>query len=105
MGGTGRTGGLGGGQQFGRGFQVGVHGSRQSQNLKTSGTSGAQHGQGGSRPGGRISGNTGMVINPLYFGIEVSLRKRVVPCHCMRVAGGGCYLFSPCSLFSLSSLA
>jgi len=82
MGGTGRTGGRQVGQQLGQLlFNNGVHGSRQSQNLNTSGASGAQHGQGGSRPGGMKIGTIGMVS---------VLCVKVVPCHCMRRAGGGC---------------
>ena len=57
MGGTGVTGGLG--QQMG-GAQV--MGSLGSQNLYTSGNSGAQHGQAGRcGRGGMIIGNIGMV--------------------------------------------
>jgi len=62
MGGTACTGGRQFGQQFRQlGFQFCVQGFRQSQNLKTSGTSGAQHGQAGNRDGGMIIGIIGMV--------------------------------------------
>ena len=62
MGGTGLTGGRQVGQQPGQLlFQLFVHGSLQSQNLSTSGTNGAQHGQAGNRPGGMMIGMIGMV--------------------------------------------
>ena len=61
MGGTGLTGGRLVGQQFGLLFQLFVQGLLQSQNLNTSGTSGAQHGQAGNREGGITIGMIGMV--------------------------------------------
>jgi len=62
MGGTGLTGGRQVGQQLGQLlFQLFVQGLLQSQNLNTSGTSGAQQGQAGNRDGGITIGMIGMV--------------------------------------------
>ena len=58
MGGTGL---IGGGWHCLQGCCAGTQGWVQSQKRSTSGTRGAQHGQGGKRPGA-MSGNTGMNI-------------------------------------------